>query len=122
MSSIKVTVGAATLAAAALLIPAGQAMAAPAAACANGHFCAYENDNYGGRLLLDSTAGPGGRADVANDLVSSLRNLTGNEWHAKNRRAGFPDATVFISGPHSNTPSVGARANDKIDHFDVKRP
>lgn len=119
-NTIKVAVGGA-LAAAALLVPVGQAVAAPVP-CANGHFCAYEDDNYGGRKLLDSTAGPGSRVDVANDLVSSLRNLTGNEWHGKNRLAGRPDTTLFVSGPHSSTPSLGARANDKIDHFDVKRP
>lgn len=88
--------------------------------CASGHFCAWEHSNYGGQKLLDSTAAGGtGNVDVANDRVSSVKNLTGNRWCGVNN--GFPgDDTILNVAQNTRLGYVGNTANDKIDHFYVR--
>ena len=99
------------------------ALAGPAAAatpCPSGNFCAYDDINYGGAILLNSVARAGSnRVDVADDRVSSAINHTGNRWEGVTVRRGLPDQIVFRFGPASNVSWVGG-ANDKIDHFNVR--
>ena len=98
-------------------------LSSPAAAdsdCTDGHFCAWEHANFGGPKLIDSTAQPGtDNIDIANDRVSSVKNLTGNRWCGVNN--GFPgDDTVLSVAPGTRLENVGDNANDRIDHFYVR--
>jgi hypothetical protein len=98
------------------LLPSGPASAA--VACASDHFCAFQNANYGGKLL-DSRAASGATVDVANDLVTSVQNRRNNRWDAYNSHAVVSDTLVFRFQAQTNVANVGASANDKIDYFKV---
>ena len=94
--------------------------ASAAGGCAAGHFCAFDNSNYG-NMLLDSTAGRGTNAvNVADDRTSSGSNRTGNSWVGVTKRTGLPDQTVFTFSANTDVSYVGGNSNDKIDHFDVR--
>jgi len=101
----------------ALLLPAGPAAAADT--CASDHFCAYQNASYHGKIL-DSRAVSGARVDVADNQVTSARNIRNNRWDGINIRSGpLPDQTVFRFAAQTSVANVGPNANDKIDYFDV---
>lgn len=100
------------------------ALAGPAAAatpCPAANFCAYDDINYGGSVLLNSIAGRGSnRVDVADNRVSSAVNRTGNRWEGVTVRRALPDQVVFRFAPNTAVSWVGSGANDKIDHFNVR--
>ena len=94
--------------------------ASAAGGCVAGHFCAFDNANYG-IMLLDSTAGRGSNAvNVADDRVTSGSNRTANSWVGVTKRTGLPDQTVFTFSAYTDVSNVGSNANDKIDHFNVR--
>lgn len=84
-----------------------------------GHFCAYRDANYG-TLLLHSSAGVNSEVDVADNLVSSGKNGTGNYWWGMDEHTFLPDECVVYWAPHTALSYIGNAANDKIDHFAVK--
>lgn len=84
-----------------------------------GHFCAYRDANYG-TLLLHSSAGVNSEVDVADNVVSSGKNGTGNYWWGMDEHTFLPDECVVYWAPHTAISYVGSSANDRIDHFAVK--
>lgn len=84
-----------------------------------GHFCAYRDASYG-TLVLHSSAGVNSEVDVADNLVSSGKNGTGNYWWGMDEHTFLPDDCVVYWAPHTALSYVGNAANDKIDHFAVK--
>lgn len=112
------------LATAGLLVGAVPAMAVPNAVmaplkCTNGYFCAWEHDNFEGRLYTKSRAGRGSQVDVADGKISSGSNATGNQWVGVNAHSGGWDDDVYKWAPYTEAGSIGS-ASDKIDHFDVR--
>lgn len=87
--------------------------------CFPGHFCAYDNANFNVKLLDSTVPCNTHRVDVADDRVSSVRNLTNNAWWGINALRGRPDRVLIKIAPHTELAYVGDPANDKIDHFDV---
>lgn len=87
-----------------------------------GHFCAYVASQYQGdpNPRLHSAAGLNQEVDVADNVVSSGKNGTGNYWRGMNEHTFLPDECVFYWAPHTAVSYVGNAANDKIDHFSVK--
>lgn len=98
----------------------GSGPASAAGGCAAGRFCAFNDNDYRG-LLLSSAAARGSNAvDVGDNLTSSGSNLTSNNWVGVTKRTGLPDQTVFTFAAGTDVPWVGAGANDRIDHFNVR--
>jgi hypothetical protein len=110
---------AAFAAAGSVIALAPSAPAQAAGGCHANNFCAFRDDHFRG-LLLESSAPRGtNNIGVARDEVSSGSNRTNNTWVGVNVRSHLPDQVVFRFGP-GDTAWVGAAANDKIDHFDVR--
>lgn len=101
------------------LLVVGAAAPALASDCNSGRFCAFDGTNYVHPKLLDSGAAAGtNNVDVADDLVSSGKNRTGNRWCAVNN--GFPgDDTIWNFAPNTNVSTLGSQ-NNKTDHFYVR--
>ncbi|WP_229402593.1 peptidase inhibitor family I36 protein [Micromonospora okii] len=109
----------AALALGTLILGATQVPAYADTDCESGHFCAWDGANYSGNKVIDSTAAFGTtNVDVPDNVVSSVKNLTGNRWCGVNN--GFPgDDTVLNVAPNTRLGSIGG-ADNKIDHFYVR--
>lgn len=125
VAGISTAIAAGTLAAAPIVSASqdyGSASAQSAAAaseCAKNHFCAFENRQFGGQKLLDSTAGRGAQPDVTDEKTSSGINRTSNEWVGVNdRQFPMPDDDVFKFAPHSRHGTISS--DDTIDYFSVR--
>lgn len=103
----------------ALIATASVAVAGPAlAACDVGRFCAFNLTDYGDKVL-DSGAGAGSSfVDVADDVVSSAKNRTGNNWCGV-ESDGWPDQTIFAFANNTWYSTLGSD-NNMIDHFYVR--
>jgi len=103
---------------------ASVASAAPAAStCKAGHFCAYTDANYGGKVLLDVTGVTAGsnHINVASNKVSSVKNNTKQCWLGRDDRSWpLPDHTVLTAAPGSQIPKLSDGPNDSTDWFDVR--
>jgi hypothetical protein len=86
--------------------------------CANGHFCAFRDKDFKGKIL-DSTARRGTTVDVEDKQTSSGINKTSNEWVGVNdRQFPLPDDDVFKFAPHSSYRTISS--DDTIDYFSVR--
>lgn len=102
-----------------LIATASVAVAGPAlAACDVGRFCAFNATDFGDKIL-DSGAGAGSSfVDVADNLTSSAKNRTGNNWCGVESN-GWPDQTIFAFANNTWYSTLGS-ANNEIDHFYVR--
>jgi hypothetical protein len=84
------------------------------------HFCAYAHAGFEGIVLHSDAPRGADEIDVANDVVSSGRNGSGNHWCGMTNRVALPPALVFDFGPNSGYRYIGDGANDRIDWFNVR--
>ena len=69
---------------------------------------------------MDSRAAGGATVDVADNLVTSAKNLRNHRWDGYSTRPGpIRDELVFKFQALTVVANVGAADNDKIDYFKV---
>lgn len=87
-------------------------------ASANALFIAYEHGGFHGELVRIGHGTPS-VIDVADDKTSSVKNYSGKHYSARNIVGPYASVEAFFVPNSASIADLG-RANDTIDHFDVR--
>lgn len=114
------------LATAALAVTGGITLAAApahaaadlAARCADGHFCAFDGNNYQGKIF-DERVRPGRRYDLRSDKTNSMINNSDYKVCVYNEHLAWDDL-IWRVHPGERVPSMGGQYN-KADYIAVRK-
>jgi hypothetical protein len=84
------------------------------------HFCAYRHSQYGDLILHSAAPAGSNNVDVIDDVTSSGKNGSNNNWCGFSNRPLLPPALIHAWAPNTNIPYVGDADNDQIDFFRVR--
>ncbi|MEX1080164.1 MAG: peptidase inhibitor family I36 protein [Homoserinimonas sp.] len=90
-------------------------VAAPAAACSSGHFCAYDGRSYAAAVMVDTTTTANTTVGVADNRVASAKNFTSAKYCGVNQEFGGNVVRGII--PAGTSISDFSPWNDTFDFF-----